>query len=81
MDNKTKEFLQRVKDSGNWNDNLDYSKGIYKGSREPFELWCKIHEVDVSKKQARELFSKKGCKFCGHEESKKKRNHLSGLQA
>ena len=29
MDNKTKEFLQKLKDSGHWNDNYDYSKVKY----------------------------------------------------
>jgi 3-mercaptopyruvate sulfurtransferase SseA len=31
MDSKTKDFLQRLKDSGNWNDNYDYSKVVYSG--------------------------------------------------
>ena len=35
MDSKSQEFLQKIKDKGCWNDNLDYSKGVYKGSREP----------------------------------------------
>ena len=29
MTEKTKEFLQKLKDSGNWNDNYDYSKVDY----------------------------------------------------
>ena len=57
MDSKTQEFLQKIKDKGCWNDNLDYSKGVYKGSREPFEVWCKIHKIEVTKKSSRELFS------------------------
>jgi hypothetical protein len=30
---KTSEFLQKLKDSGNWNDEYDYSKVDYKTSR------------------------------------------------
>ena len=35
---KTLEFLQKIKDKGFWNDNLDYSKGVYTSSREPLEV-------------------------------------------
>ena len=31
MSEKTKEFLKKLKDSGHWNDNYDYSKVDYKG--------------------------------------------------
>ena len=30
MDSKTQDFLQRLKDSGNWNEDYDYSELIYK---------------------------------------------------
>ena len=30
MDSKTQEFLQKLKDSGNWNDDYDYSNLVYK---------------------------------------------------
>ena len=33
MDNKTKGFLQKPKDSGNWNDDYDYSLVEYKNTR------------------------------------------------
>lgn len=29
MDSKTQEFLQKLKDSGHWNDDYDYSEVIY----------------------------------------------------
>ncbi|MDA9630577.1 hypothetical protein N9S80_01885 [Flavobacteriaceae bacterium] len=29
MDSKTQEFLQKLKDSGHWNDDYDYSELIY----------------------------------------------------
>jgi superfamily II DNA or RNA helicase len=32
MTDKTKEFLQKLKDSGNWNEDYDYSKVVYEGS-------------------------------------------------
>ena len=34
MDNKTKDFLQKLKDSGNWNDDHDYSEVNYKTYQE-----------------------------------------------
>jgi hypothetical protein len=33
MDSKTQEFLQRLKDSGNWNDDYDYSDSKYISNR------------------------------------------------
>jgi len=30
MDSKTQDFLQRLKDSGNWNEDYDYSEFVYK---------------------------------------------------
>ena len=77
MDGKTEKFLQKIKDKGYWNNNLDYSKGVYKGSREPFEVWCKIHKVEVTKKSSRELFSNKGCQLCGWEETARKKKLIS----
>ena len=77
MDIKTEKFLQKIKDKGFWNNNLDYSKGVYKGSREPFEVWCKIHKVEVTKKSSRELFSNKGCQLCGWEEAARKKKLIS----
>ena len=77
MDSKTEKFLQKIKDKGYWNNNLDYSKGVYKGSREPFEVWCKIHKVEVTKKSSRELFSNKGCQLCGWEETARKKKLIS----
>ena len=29
MDSKTEKFLQKLKDSENWNDEYDYSKVVY----------------------------------------------------
>jgi hypothetical protein len=34
MDGKTQVFLQKIKDSGNWNDEYDYSKVEYVSSTE-----------------------------------------------
>jgi len=59
MDKKTEKFLQKIKDKGYWNENLDYSNGKYINSRSPFEVWCKIHKVEVTKKTARELYGTK----------------------
>ncbi|MDC1218066.1 SNF2-related protein [Flavobacteriaceae bacterium] len=77
MDSKTQDFLQKIKDKGYWDDNLDYSKGVYKGSREPFEVWCKIHKVEVTKKTSRQLFSHKGCQLCGYDKTANKRKSIS----
>lgn len=33
MTEKTKEFLQKIKDSGHWNDDYDYSKVVYENSK------------------------------------------------
>ena len=41
MDNKTKEFLQKLKDSGNWNDDYDYSELVFKGKT--FRV-CVVHK-------------------------------------
>ncbi len=35
MTEKTKEFLQKLKDSGNWNDDYDYSKVDYINAKLP----------------------------------------------
>jgi len=45
MDSKTQEFLQKIKDKGYWNDDLDYSKGVYSGIGNIFKVWCKIHKI------------------------------------
>ena len=34
MNNKTKEFLQKLKDSGHWNNDYDYSKVEYVKSKD-----------------------------------------------
>ena len=34
MDNKTQEFLQKLKDTGNWNDDYDYAHVIYKTNKD-----------------------------------------------
>ena len=52
MDSKTEKFLQKIKDKGYWNDDLDYSKGVYLCSIQRFEVWCKIHKVELTKKTA-----------------------------
>ena len=46
---KTLEFLQKLKDSGNWNDEYDYSDVDYILSNQRVNIYCKIH---------RELFQK-----------------------
>lgn len=40
---KTLEFLQKLKDSGNWYDNYDYSKVNYTGIRNKIIVICKEH--------------------------------------
>ena len=48
---KTLEFLQKLKDSGNWNDDYDYSKVDYKTSRDRVKIINKssntIHNVRI----------------------------------
>ena len=48
---KTLEFLQKLKDSGNWNDDYDYSKVDYKTSGDRVKIINKssntIHNVRI----------------------------------
>ena len=52
MDNKTKDFLQKLKDSGNWNDDHDYSEVNYKTSKDKvlviYKPYDTKHEVYAS---------------------------------
>ncbi len=43
MTEKTKEFLQKLKDSGNWDDNYDYSKVNYINSKTKIKIVCLEH--------------------------------------
>ena len=43
MTDKTKKFLQKLKDSGNWNNDYDYSKVEYVNAITKVKIICKIH--------------------------------------
>ena len=79
MDSKTQEFLQKLKDSGNWNDNYDYSKGVYVNSKTKFEVWCNIHKVEITKKGGN-LLRGEGCKFCSYEKKRKISNKKKTIE-
>ena len=69
MDSKTQDFLQKLKDSGHWNDEYDYSKGVYVNTNTKFEVWCNIHKAEITKKPTN-LLRGEGCKFCSYEKKK-----------
>ena len=43
MTNKTKEFLQKLKDSGHWNDDYDYSKVEFVNYKTKIKIICPSH--------------------------------------
>jgi len=79
MDSKTQDFLQKLKDSGHWNDEYDYSKGVYVNTNTKFEVWCNIHKAEITKKPTN-LLRGEGCKFCSYEKKKKSSNKKKTIE-
>ena len=53
---KTLEFLQKLKDSGNWNDEYDYSDVDYILSNQRVNIYCKMEgKIDKFKSEIEEL--------------------------
>ena len=61
---KTLEFLQKLKDSGNWNDEYDYSDVDYILSNQRVNIYCKIHRELFQKTPSRLLSGNANCSKC-----------------
>ncbi len=68
MTEKTKEFLQKLKDSGNWNDTYDYSKVDYINSKIKIKIICPIH--GMFEQRPDKPISGYGCKKCNYDSQK-----------
>jgi len=62
MDSKTQEFLQKLKDSGNWNDDYDFSEAIYLNNSSPLIIIDKT--LDTKHIQTPAKILSRGI-FCG----------------
>ena len=62
MDSKTEKFIQRLKDSGHWNDDYDFSEAIYLNNSSPVIIIDKALDTRHSQTPAKIL--SRGV-FCG----------------
>ena len=72
MDSKTQNFLQRLKDSGHWNDDYDFSEAIYLNNSSPVIIIDKTLDTRHSQTPAKIL--SRGV-FCGFINAKDKKDY------
>ena len=64
MTEKTKNFLKKIKSSGHWNDNYNYSKVEYVGAKTNVIIICPIHG-EFLQTPNKHVINKRGCQICG----------------